>query len=255
MSYEEFIRIVEVHAEVGWDEAERATRAVLETLAERIAGGEARDLVTRLPTQLAPFLHTNEDAERFDADEFIRRVAERAGADPDTAERYTRAVFTAVWRAVGRSEFDDVVAELPRDFAPLLPVGPQEQVVSLDTFLAHVADRAATDRERAQRIAEAVLETLGERIAGGEVEDLLRYLPRALHEPLKRGDAASGGKAKAMSLDEFVDTVAMREGDVSYEQALEHTRAVLATLRETIPDKEFRDIDSQLSSDYDPVLA
>jgi uncharacterized protein (DUF2267 family) len=255
MSYEEFIRIVEAHAEIGWDEAERASRAVLETLAERIARGEARDLAERLPPELAPSLGSADDAQGFDADEFIRRVAVRAGVDQERAERYARAVFTAVWRAVGRSEFDDVVAELPGDFAPLLPVGPQVQVVSLDTFLAHVADRAATDRERASHIAEAVLETLGERIAGGEVKDLLKYLPRALHEPLKRGDAASGGKAKAMSLDEFVDTVAMREGEISYEQALDHTRAVLATLRETIPDKEFRDIDSQLPSDYDPVLA
>ena len=59
-----------------------------------------------------------------------------------------------------------------------------------------------------------MLETLAERIAGGEVDDVIVRLPIALHEPLKRGKEMSGGKARRMSLvtvqlpDEYVAALA-----------------------------------------------
>jgi uncharacterized protein (DUF2267 family) len=254
MSYEEFIRVIEVHAEIGWEEAERAARAVLETLSERISGGQARDLAERLPPEAAAYVVNLGDAVGFDRDEFIRRVAEREDVDPRTAERHVRAVFTAIWRAVGRREMADVASELSRDYAPLLPVGPDVDVVSYDTFLERVADRAGVDGESARRAAEAVLETLAERIAGGEVQDLMVRLPDELHPPLERGDAESGGKATRMSLEEFVDRVAEREG-ADHDRAHDHTRAVFLTLKEALPDKDFRDIDAQLPAEYDVLIA
>jgi uncharacterized protein (DUF2267 family) len=39
---------------IGREQAERATRATVETLAQRIAAGEARDLGEELPPELAP---------------------------------------------------------------------------------------------------------------------------------------------------------------------------------------------------------
>lgn len=49
MRYDEFIGQVQHRAGLGSHaEAERATRATLETLAERLAGGEAHDLAARL---------------------------------------------------------------------------------------------------------------------------------------------------------------------------------------------------------------
>jgi uncharacterized protein (DUF2267 family) len=86
------VTLVSQHAEVGLESAERATRAVLQTLAERIAGGEARDLAERLPPQLAPWLATDEPAERFSMDEFIRRVAQRE-RHPDAAREHAGAVM------------------------------------------------------------------------------------------------------------------------------------------------------------------
>jgi uncharacterized protein (DUF2267 family) len=52
-----------------------------------------------------------------------------------------------------------------------------------------------------------------------------------------------------MSLDEFVDRVATREG-VPVLVAREHTAAVLATFGEVLPDAEWRDVWAQLPSDY-----
>jgi uncharacterized protein (DUF2267 family) len=41
---------------------------------------------------------------------------------------------------------------------------------------------------------------------------------------------------------------------VDLEQAVAHTRGVLTTLREMIPDEELRDITDQLPREYDALL-
>jgi uncharacterized protein (DUF2267 family) len=99
MDYEEFMRVVQVYADLAWEEAERAVRTVLEILGERIASGEARDLAEQLPPELSAYLLNDGDAQGLDRDDFVRRVAEREGVDPATAARHVRAVFTAIWRA------------------------------------------------------------------------------------------------------------------------------------------------------------
>jgi uncharacterized protein (DUF2267 family) len=254
MNYDQFVNTVAQEARIGPEEAARATRATLRTLAERIASGEARDLAAELPPEVAPWLATTTAAEGFDADEFLRRVAEGTDADIATARRYATAVFDALGRAVSDDEYEDMVAELSRDYAPLLPRGQWVEVMTADEFLQRVADRAATDHEGAQRAIEAVLETLAERIAGGEADDLIERLPIELHAPLEKGKAESGGKAKRMSLDEFVDRVAAREG-AGPEQALDDARAVLRTLRDAVGDDEFFDVTVQLPGEYREALA
>jgi uncharacterized protein (DUF2267 family) len=57
-----------------------------------------------------------------------------------------------------------------------------------------------------------------------------------------------------MSLDAFLRLVAEREG-VPPDKAREHTRAVFATLREAVSEKEFSDITNQLPKEFDAVLA
>jgi uncharacterized protein (DUF2267 family) len=99
-----------------------------------------------------------------------------------------------------------------------------------------------------------VLETLAERIAGGEVDDLIASLPPELHPPLRKGNELSNGAARRLSLDEFLRRVAEREG-VAPPLAREHARAVFATLREALPDKEFFDVTAQLPDAYAAVTA
>jgi uncharacterized protein (DUF2267 family) len=255
--YEQFITIVEQIAKLSRDEAETAVRATLQTLAERISAGQARDLAEQLPPELAPWLATVGGAQPFDVDEFLRRVAEREGTDILRAERDARAVFAALGRCVRRrDELDDLASELPRNFGPLLDELQRrfDHVVPAEEFLDTVAERAGLDRDGARRAVDAVLETLAERIAGGEVDDLIAQLPAVLHEPLKRGNALSNGAARPMSLDEFVRRIAEREGVVPG-VALSRARAVFATLREALPEKEFLDITAQLPRDYAAVEA
>jgi uncharacterized protein (DUF2267 family) len=238
----------------GSEEAAGAARAALQTLGERLDRGEARTLASYLSPGVAPWIATTTPAEPFDADEFVRRVAEREQAPPATARTHARAVLDALAQAVPDDEWGDMVAELPRSFAPLLPRGPHIEVADIDTFLARVAERAGIDLETADRATDAVLETLAERIAGGEVEDLILRLPMELHLPLERGRASVRGQASPMRLDKFIETIAHREG-VYFLDALEHARAVLQVLREAVGEQEFLDVMVQLPDDYLRVLA
>jgi uncharacterized protein (DUF2267 family) len=101
---------------------------------------------------------------------------------------------------------------------------------------------------------DAVLETLGERIARGEFEDLVAQLPLALHPPLRRGDLATAGKTEQMTLTAFLERIDDRLG-TDLETAEAYGRVVLLTLRDTIGDDEFADIASELPREYLDVLA
>jgi uncharacterized protein (DUF2267 family) len=256
MRYATFLETIEQTGGMERTEAERAARAVLETLAERITGGEARDLAVFLPPELRGLLEvTPEPAEAFGLDEFIRRVAEREGVDPPVAEEHARAVFTALGVAVAPGELRDMVAQLPRDFAPLLKAAGigRELAMAEPDFVGRVAELAGVDREQARRATDAVLETLAVRISNGEVEDLEQDLPRDLRPALERGLAESAA-AVPMSRDEFLTRAAEREG-ATVPEAQEHARAVFAALREAVSSKEFSDVVSQLPNDYAPLLA
>ncbi|HEV7584280.1 MAG TPA: DUF2267 domain-containing protein [Solirubrobacteraceae bacterium] len=259
--YERFITTIEQRAAISWNAAERAARATLMTLAERISGGEARELARELPPQVGKWLEVDaEDAEDFDAREFLRRVAEREEVDEETAAEHVKAVFAALARLVRGEEITRLAAQLPSEYRGLLsdarrrhrdPAAPE--ILSVEIFAKRVARHGAIEVPDAQRAGEAVLETLAERVAGGEADDLAEQLPDDLRRPLERGKERSGGKAQKMSLDEFVARIAEREG-VSYEQALEHARAVFATLRETLTDNEFSDLLSELPRGYQEAL-
>src|ERR1700736_6184283 len=89
-AYGEFIRTVQDAADLDREPAERAAHVVLQTLAERLPGGEARDLAEQLPPDLAGWLGAKGRAEAFDLDEFLRRVAEREQVNLRAAERHAR---------------------------------------------------------------------------------------------------------------------------------------------------------------------
>jgi uncharacterized protein (DUF2267 family) len=254
MDHDTFIDLVAAHAGIDREAADRAVRATLQTLAARISREEARHLAAQLPPEVAPWIATTTPAAGFDADEFVRRVAERAGSDLRGARRWTAAVFDALARTVSREEWDDMVAELPSDFAPLLPRGPYLEVVDLETFLGLVAEHAGVDSDLARRATEATLETLAERIDGGEVDDLIERLPAELHPALRRGRDTTGGRATRLPLDAFVMRVAEREG-VGDLEAVQHAHAVFLALRETVGDDEFFDVTAQLPEEYVRTLA
>jgi uncharacterized protein (DUF2267 family) len=127
MQHDEFIGRVQHHARLSSrGAAEQATRATLETLAERLAGGEAKDLAAQLPQGIDVHLRSKrpeEVGERFSLEEFFRRVSQREGVDLPKATYHARAVIEVLKEAVSKGEMDDVRAQLPAEFDRLFEAG------------------------------------------------------------------------------------------------------------------------------------
>jgi uncharacterized protein (DUF2267 family) len=106
-----------------------AASAVLCVLAQRLSGGEARDLVTALLEGLRARVnvcasHRGERGEVFDRDEFLRRVAAHLKVTVLQAEEIARAVFAAVRRRLPAKEVHDVASQLPRELEELWTAVP-----------------------------------------------------------------------------------------------------------------------------------
>src|SRR5256714_14694275 len=99
----EFIDLVAGATGLDREAAERAARATLRTLAERVGRHEARQVVLRLPPEIGGWFGAEAGhAEGFDVDEFVRRLAGRGGVDRGTAARHAGAGLTAVRPALAR---------------------------------------------------------------------------------------------------------------------------------------------------------
>src|SRR5690348_7838395 len=125
MKYDEFVAQVRRRARLATpEEAERATRATLQTLGERIEIDEVKDLVSQLPQELALCMQSPATGigESFSLDEFFHRVSEREGVDLADATFHARIVTGLLGEVVTVGEIADVRAQLPPDFAKLFEV-------------------------------------------------------------------------------------------------------------------------------------
>jgi uncharacterized protein (DUF2267 family) len=262
--YDRFVALVSDLASLSLAEAEIAIRAVIETTAEHLPDDERRTLASRLPKAVRPWLTEPGAGEQLRHGAFLYRVAEREGIIVErhdrialkTAERHTRAVFELVRLVLLPDEVDALAERLPDEARKLLRESePRPRpVVSADAFLERVANAARFDHERALRATEAVLETLAERLAPGEVDDLETLLPGELRPALELGKLHSGGKAERFGVDEFVGRVADRVGETSHDEALDDARFVFRALGETLPRQELDDILAELPREYDDLL-
>jgi len=126
MQYDEFVGQVQNRAHLGSiGQAVGATRATLQTLAERLAGGEVKDLASQLPREIAFYLEQGPEGggERFSLEEFFNRVSQREGVDLPEAVFHARAVIDVLSDAVSAGEIEDVRAQLPADFQTLFEAG------------------------------------------------------------------------------------------------------------------------------------
>ncbi len=131
MKHDEFIGQVQHRARLSSrGDAEIATRATLETLAERLDGGEANDLASQLPRGLAGYLRTGLAGEgvHFSMEEFFHCVSEREGVDVSKAICHARAVIAVLYEAVSPGEMADVRAQLPAEYSQLFEPGREEEV-------------------------------------------------------------------------------------------------------------------------------
>jgi RND superfamily putative drug exporter len=97
MTEYDLVQRVDRRAGLGVPQASRSTHATLTTLAERVTPRETRMLAAQLPPGLAGDVRrATRRPERFPADEFVRRVGERADVPDAEAREHARAVLTTL---------------------------------------------------------------------------------------------------------------------------------------------------------------
>ena len=121
MKGEQFIAEVGDLAELDTNEdAEKAVRATLETLKERLAGNEPSNLAAQLPPEIAIFVEGDGGREAFSVQEFYERVAQKEGTtNSEEAVKHARAVATVLQTAVSGGELEDVRSQLGNDYEEL----------------------------------------------------------------------------------------------------------------------------------------
>src|SRR5919197_4213268 len=104
LEYDPFLQGVEMTAGLDRAAAERIVRATLTTLAERL-GQEFVPLAARLPEKLRQTASAaGPEPDPFPAEEFVRRSAQRAGTDLDSAFLQTRAVLASLRQSLVEME-------------------------------------------------------------------------------------------------------------------------------------------------------
>ncbi len=132
MRFPLFVEAVSRRAGLPSGQAAAISRAVLQTMVERMTGDAPDDLVGQLPDSLDGYLTSAGSADpRTPGNgpaEFLSRVGERAGVDETAARVGTGAVFATLREAITVDEFRHMVARLPRDAGGLTGADPLTDV-------------------------------------------------------------------------------------------------------------------------------
>jgi uncharacterized protein (DUF2267 family) len=131
MQHDQFIGQVQARARLdSRGAAEAATRASLETLAERVPSSLADNLAAQLPTEVGEHLRrvvsapdVPETGIRMSRQEFFDRVAQRAGADYPKAVYEARCVIEVVEEATQGSLTEKIRQSLDEELAEVLFAG------------------------------------------------------------------------------------------------------------------------------------
>ena len=121
MQFDEFITRVQEQARLNTrEEAEVITRAVLETLGERLDRKVRNGLEAQLPRELKDFLLARaENPDRYDLPEFYNRVGARADLTQQNAVERTKQVFSVLQQAIPGGEVEDILQDLPSQYKEL----------------------------------------------------------------------------------------------------------------------------------------
>lgn len=125
MTHDEFIGQVQHRARLdSRGAAERAVRAALETLGERLQGGAAENLAAQLPHEIGEHLRrVDSTGERIDLDDFFERVAQREGVELPQAVFHARCVVDVLGEATTPGIVDKIRDQLPAEYDRLFAAG------------------------------------------------------------------------------------------------------------------------------------
>lgn len=119
MQHDEFIKQVQNRARLASrGDAEVATRAVLETLAERLSENEPFHAASQLPRGIAAYLQHEYagKAIAYTLDEFFQMVSQREKVELPQAVDHTRVVMEVLSEAISQGEINDIKTQLPPEF-------------------------------------------------------------------------------------------------------------------------------------------
>ena len=127
MQRDEFIQRVQEDGKLeSKEEALKVTKAVLETLGERLYRTEQSELAAELPQGLREYVMEPQtveiskgQVEKYGLEEFYDRVGARAGVYYQTAVRLTRVVMDVLQEAVSPGEIEDIKQELSDGYRKL----------------------------------------------------------------------------------------------------------------------------------------
>lgn len=130
MQHDAFIGQVQQRAQLASrGEAEAATRAAMETLGERVPEQLADHVAAQLPQEIGENFRRTEvlggagTGERFDLNEFVQRMSNRAGMDEPKATYAARVVFEVMREATQGGVMDKVRDALPEQLRNMVDSG------------------------------------------------------------------------------------------------------------------------------------
>lgn len=141
MDYESFLGEVKDRAELDTtEEADKVTRATLETLGERLPDEDQNRLAAHLPEKIAASVNAPEGQEIFPLHEFYERVQKREGVATEEAVRHARAV-AATLQAAGPAGtvVHDLKERLQPNYQELFGLSTAHQSPTLDERLVETA--------------------------------------------------------------------------------------------------------------------
>ncbi|GII25670.1 DUF2267 domain-containing protein [Planosporangium mesophilum] len=202
---EEFMRRIEKQMGADRPTAERVARAVLATLWTAVGPKEFADMASQLPGDFVPLLESaileapprpRDEEPPFHGslsyDDFIARVAERAGLDREGARKATEAVLEVLAMRVSAGQVEDLRPFLPYELRPALDRGltrsrGEAMPMSLDEFVNKITQREGVSGQEAPAHARAVLSVLREAVGDKEFQDTTAQLPREYQRLLVPG--------------------------------------------------------------------
>ena len=123
MQFDDFITRVQEQARLDTrDDAIRITRAVLETLGERLDRKVRNGIEAQLPKELKEFLLArveHDDTYEYDLEEFYNRVGARSDLKYAAATERTGQVLSVLRQAIPWGEIEDILEDLPPEYGRL----------------------------------------------------------------------------------------------------------------------------------------
>jgi uncharacterized protein (DUF2267 family) len=193
-----------IAAELGLDpaEAEERVRGVLAALWRAVGPDEYEDLRSELPKDFYPLFDAAVAAAppegeppfagNLTYEQLLARVAERAGASRERAERAAQAVLEMLGLRLSAGQAEDLLPLLPVELRPAVRRGAARSrggavPLSPDVFVHDVAERAGVTRAEAQKDVRAVFAVLREAVGEKEYHDTVAQLPGEYRPLLKQG--------------------------------------------------------------------